>query len=191
MLIAHDQDQNLVIAGIVQGGGSHFFDGVFTLQITQNAHLFRVGDVVTALTLNQLKLPGISSAISIGSCITGPLPKKGTVSTVRHARSVIAKDLNENIHFIVFDGSKYIPGFKGVSLQDIYPYFNSKKYKWAYFLDGGGSSRIILKKNDMFKFYANEFAFRKMENGKHLWDWRNARSIASSIALKMHGTLAS
>lgn len=186
LLIALDQENRLVIAGIVEGGGSHFFDGVFTLQITENAHLYCVGDIVTPLTLDKLNLTGVTSGISIGSHIMSTSPKKVGYGEKRHARSIIAKDNDHNIHFIVFDGSKYIPGFKGVSLQDIYPYFTPKKYKWAYFLDGGGSSRIILKKDDTFKFYANEFAFRKMDDGKHLWDWQNARLVASSISLKMH-----
>ncbi len=186
LLIAHDSENKLIVKGIIKGGGSHFFEGVFTLQITGNADCYNVGDIVEPVTLDGLKLSGITAGISIGRQIVQPSKKTHSESFIRHARSVIAKDNNHQIHFIVFDGSKYIPGFKGVSIRDIYSYFSSKKFKWAYFLDGGGSSRIILKKDDKFKFYANEFAFRKMEDGKHLWDWRNARMIASSIALKMH-----
>ncbi len=185
LLIAHDSENRLIVKGIIKGGGSHFFEGVFTLQITGNADCYNVGDIVEPVTLDGLKIHGITAGISIGRQIVQPSKKTHSESFIRHARSVIAKDTNNQIHFIVFDGSKYIPGFKGVSISDIYSYFAPKKFKWAYFLDGGGSSRIILKKDDAYKFYANEFAFRKMDDGKHLWDWQNARQIASSISLRI------
>lgn len=190
ILVSTNENNELVVSGINVGGGTHFYAGVFILQVKGDISRYKIGDKVIPHTLDGLQLNTISSGISVGKRISKPLAVHKS-HFKRDARSIIAKDIQNNIHFVVYDGSKYIPGFNGVSLVDIHSTFNSKKYKWAYFLDGGGSSRIILKKNDMFKFYANEFAFRKMENGKHLWDWRNARSIASSIALKMHGTLAS
>lgn len=186
ILVALNDDDKLIVTGINLGGGTHFYDGVFVLQVRGNVNKYNVGDEVEALTLDGLKLAGITSGISVGKRIVRPATKRGALQPKRDARSVIAKDVKNNMHFIVFDGSKYIPGFNGVSTKDIYSHFAPDKFKWAYFLDGGGSSRIILKKDDKFKFYANEFAFTKMDDGKHLWDWQNARMIASSIALKMH-----
>lgn len=183
IIVGLDSDSKLRITHIETGGGTHFYAGVFVLQMKGNPRKYKVGDLVTPLTLDGLNLQNISSGITIGKSVYDPFFFESGRTESKDARSVIAEDKKGYIHFIVFDGSKYIPGFNGVSAKDITPILSLKKYNWAYFLDGGGSSRIILKHEEKLNFFANQFAFIKLKSGKHLWDWKKARRIASSISL--------
>ncbi len=184
LVINQDENGDLKITQINIGGGTHYFDGLFILQLNKEENTFNVGDLVTPLTLDGLDLRKISSGITVGKSVKDPFFLDPDRIASRDARSVIAQDVTGNIHFFVFDGSKYIPKFKGVSAKDITPYFSENKFKWAYFLDGGSSSRIIVKDGKDYKFLANEFAFKKITNEVFMWDWKRHRRLASSIALK-------
>lgn len=185
VIVVLDKKGKLRISAINQGGGTHFFKGYFILQFSGKNKTFSVGDSVTPLTLDGLSLKGIDSAITIGRNVKDPFFLDPVRRERRDARSVLAQDRNGNFHFIVFDGSKYIPGFKGSSAEMLLPFFVKKKFKKAYFLDGGGSSRLIVRHGKELNVLANRFAFRKLENGRHLWDWKYARKVASSISLKV------
>lgn len=175
----------LRIKQINKGGGTHFFSGIFILQIKGDVKKFKKGDIVKPLLLDDLKLDSITSGMTIGKKVTDPYFLKSGIGENRDARSIVAEDINGHIHLTVFDGSKYIPGFRGVSAKEIAKFYSRKKYKWAYFLDGGGSTRLIIREHKKLKAYANYIAFRKLKNGMFLWDWRRARQIASSISLHM------
>lgn len=184
LVVNGDDEGNLTITSINQGGKTHFFDGLFILNMDQSMNTYKVGDVVKPLTLDGLELKSISSGLTIGKSVRDPYFFEPERISSRDARSVIAQDVTGNIHFIVFDGSKYIPNFKGIAAHDVASYFSSDKYNWAYFLDGGSSSRIIVKDGDKIRFLANEFAFKKITNETFLWDWKRHRKLASSIVLK-------
>lgn len=184
LVINHDENGDLKISSINVGGGTHYFEGLFILQIHSKDTTYKVGDVVTPLTLDGLELKNITAGITVNKGVKDPFFLVPERIGSRDARSVIAKDVSGNIHFFVFDGSKYIPKFKGVSAKDITPYFSEDKFEWAYFLDGGSSSRIIVKDGNNYKFLANDFAFRKVTNEIFLWDSKRHRKLASSIALK-------
>ncbi len=145
LVITLDEAEGLVVSDINKGGGTHYYDGLFILQLKKSAFRFQRGNVVTPLTLDGLNLKSISAAITIGSSVQMPFFLEQERVERQDARSIIAKDNLGHIHLIVFDGSKYIPGFNGVSAKDITPYFSNDKFKWAYFLDGGGSSRLIVR----------------------------------------------
>lgn len=185
LVINADTKGDLKITKINLGGNTHFFDGLFILQIDSKKNKYKIGDKVIPLTLDGLNLRTISSGVTIGKSITDRYFFVPERINSRDARSVIAEDITGNIHFLVFDGSKYIPKFKGVSAKDIATYLSPSKFKWAYFLDGGSSSRIILKDGSSYKFLANEFAFKKITNEIFLWDWKRHRRLASSIGLKV------
>lgn len=185
LIINNDKEGNLIITDIKKGGGSHYFDGLFILHMDASMNTFKVGDHVNPLTLDGLNLQDISSGLTINKSVKDPYFFVPERINSRDARSVIARDVTGNIHFIVFDGSKYIPNFRGVSANDVSSYFSEDKYKWAYFLDGGSSSRIIVKDGDKRRFFANEFAFKKITNETFLWDWKRHRKLASSIVLKI------
>lgn len=184
LIIGYDNSHNLKILDIHPGGNTHFFKGTFILQVKKDKKTYHVGEKVTPLNIDTLNLKKIQSGFTVGKRIGNTAFFTPESFNRRDARSVIAKDNNGFIHFTVFDGSKYIPGFNGVSLKDITPYFSPKNYKWAYFLDGGGSSRIIVRNREKLNFYANEFAFTKLKNGTLLWDWQKARRVASAISLR-------
>lgn len=185
LVINTDENGDLRITTINFGGGTHYFDGHFILQIKSKDNTYKVGDVVTPLTLDGLDLKNITAGITVNKGVKDPFFLVPERINSRDARSVIAKDVKGNIHFFVFDGSKYIPKFKGVSAKDITPYFSEDKFEWAYFLDGGSSSRIIVKEGNNYRFLANDFAFRKVTNEIFLWDSKKHRKLASSIALKI------
>lgn len=187
IVVGNDDDQNLIVTQINEQGGAHYFDGLFILQIAKSLNSFTVGQQVTPTTLDSLNLGPISSGITIGRSVRDPFFLEEVRVDRRDVRSVIAEDRAGYIHMIVFDGSKYIPGFNGVSAQDIADFFAPEKFKWAYFLDGGGSSRIIVREDKHFEYLANEFVFIKMPDGTHLWDWKRGRMITSSIALQVAG----
>lgn len=183
IVVVKNRSGGLQIKRINPGGGTHYYSGIFILQLRGNAKQFNKGDIVQAELLDGLDLQTITSGITIGKKITDPFFLRPDRVDNRDARSVIAQDTEGHIHFIIFDGSKYIPGFKGVSAKDITPLLTKRKYKWAYFLDGGGSSRLIVRQHRKLGIFANQFAFRKLKSGMFLWDWRRARKIASSISL--------
>lgn len=185
LIIDIDKSGNLFVKKIKQGGDTHYFTGLMILQIT-GSNDFRAGDLVKPIMLDSLKLSGISSAITVNKSVQNPYFYTPERVASRDARSVIAQDISGNIHFIVFDGSKYIPMFKGVSANDVSSYFPKNKFKWAYFLDGGSSSRIITRKKRWYDFLANDFAFRRIGLDRFLWDSRRHRKLASLIALKVN-----
>lgn len=185
--IGKDKDNNLIIFDIKKGGGTHFFDGIIILQIENSINTFALGDRVTPLTLDGLDLQKMSTGITIGRSVHDPFFLEKVRVDRQDCRSLIAEDVDGCIHFMAFDGSKYIPGFGGVSAKDLHSFFSADKFKWAYFLDGGGSSRIVVRQNGKLKFLANEFAFRKSENGAIVWDWKKARTLTSSISIRIKG----
>lgn len=174
----------LYISEIRKKGGSHFFDGHIILQMPEAHMNLQVGQIAQPLTLDSLPLKGITDAITTGKSVHDPFFLEEIRVNRRDSRSLIAKDKEGNIHFIIFDGSKYIPGFKGVSAKEIASYFSKEKYEWAYFLDGGGSARLIVRDGNTFHYLANRFLVKKMSDGSFLWDWEKGRSLASSVALK-------
>lgn|GEM_PF-3056144 len=183
--ICSDETGTLRITNVQKGGGTHFYNGIMVFQFKGIKPKFHLGQKVTPLSLDSIALKTISSGLTIGKRVTSPFFSEPERIMNRDARSIIAKDNTGNIHFMVFDGSKYIPGFRGVSQQDIVSFFSPDKYAWAYFLDGGGSSRIIVKEEAKLHVLANQFAFKKMHGGHHLWDWQSARQLASSISLRL------
>ncbi|MDP3974033.1 MAG: phosphodiester glycosidase family protein [Candidatus Daviesbacteria bacterium] len=186
LVINADKNNDLKIADIKKGGGTHFFNGLFILQIKFNQFDFKINDSVNPLTLDNLKLENVSSAITIGRSVHDKFYLDPERKYIRDARSLVAEDKLGNIHFIVFDGSKYIPGFKGPTTQEVSSIIKKNGFRYAYFLDGGGSSRLIARDAKKIRSFANEFAFRKFKYGKFLWDWERARLIASSISLKIN-----
>jgi hypothetical protein len=185
IIVNKDIKGGLIVSEINQGGGTHFFEGLFTLQIKKGSHNFKIGDKVTPLDIDGLNLSQITSGITIGRNVHDRFFYEDVRVNRQDARSVIAKDAYGKIHFIVFDGSKYVPSFAGVSAKEIADYFSSDRFHWAYFLDGGGSSRIIYRNGKKIAYLANEFAFRKLDDGKKVWDWKNARKMTSSISIKI------
>jgi hypothetical protein len=185
IVVCADNEGQLRISEINHEGGTHLYSGLFILQITKSKKTlqYKIGDKVEPISLDTIELQNISSGITLGKRIDNEFFLEEERVHIRDARSIIAKDKEGYIHFIVFDGSKYIPGFNGVSANDIKSMFSKNKYAWAYFLDGGGSSRLIVRQSKRLRIFANQFAFRKMNNGMLLWDWRRARKIASSISL--------
>ncbi len=173
----------LYVKQVVTGGGSHFHGGVFILQMQGNVQGFAKGDKVEALELDGLDLATISSGVTLGKKVTDRFFLEAEREANRDARSILAQDKQGYLHFIIYDGSKYVPGFRGVSAKDITPFFGKRNFVWAYFLDGGGSSRLLVREHRKIGIYANQFAFRKVTNGAFLWDWRRARKIASSVSL--------
>lgn len=184
-LIINKIDGRMVVSHINKGGGTHYFEGLFILQIREKYNTFNMGDAVTPLTLDGLNLEDITSGITINKSVTDPYFYTTDRINSRDARSVIAQDKSGNTHFVVFDGCKYVPKFKGVSANDVKDYFSQDKYNWAYFLDGGSSSRIIVRKNKGREFFGSEFAFKKITNEIFLWDSKRHRKLASSIALRI------
>lgn len=187
IVVGRDEQGSLIVTHINILGGTHYFEGLFILQIPQSLHSFSVGQKVVPLTLDTLDLRPISSGITIGRSVRDPFFLEEVRVDRRDVRSVIAEDRAGNIHMFVFDGSKYIPGFNGVSARDISEFFAPDKFKWAYFLDGGGSSRIIVREDKHLEYLANEFVFIKLPDGTHLWDWKRGRMLASSIVLRVAG----
>ena len=183
IITANAMDQ-LVVSDIKIGGNTHFFDGLFILQIDKKNNTYSIGDVVVPLTLDKLHLKNVTSSISIGKSVSDPYYFTSERIHSRDARSIIALDVHGNYHFIVFDGSKYIPKFKGASAQDMAKYFPKDKFVWAYFLDGGSSSKIIYKDDHAYNFLANELAFKKITLDTFLWDWKRHRKMESCITLK-------
>jgi len=175
----------LIVSAVRKGGHTHYFAGVFVLQCKGNVSRIKKGDVVEPLTLDGIDLQTVSSGMTIGRRVDDPYFLDPSRIHRRDARSIIAQDVKGNYHFMIFDGSKYIPGFNGVSAKDIRPIFAKDKFKWAYFLDGGGSSRIIVRDRGQLRCLANEFVFQKLKNGKFVWDWEKGRIVASSIALRV------
>ncbi len=176
----------LVVKRIRKGGGTHFFDGDFILQIeSTRQNSFKVGDRVMPFALEDIPLSEITAGITIGRRVDDPFFLEDVRVNRHDARSIIAEDRDGFIHFITFDGSKYIPGFKGVSAKEIVPFFKRNAFNWAYFLDGGGSSRIVFRQKGKMQFLANQFAFRKLKDGSIIWDWQNARKLASSISIQI------
>lgn len=186
IVVARNDKSELVVTHINLGGGTHFFDGLFILQVKGSNHSYKVGDIVQPLTLDTLSLEGITAAMTVGRSVHNPFFLEDVRVERRDARSIIAKDTAGNFHFIVFDGSKYVPGFRGVSAKDISSYFSPERFEWAYFLDGGGSTRIIVRNENELQFVANEFAFRKLGGDAILWDWKKARLLTSSILLRQN-----
>lgn len=186
IVVGPDKNDNLIITKINKNGGTHFFEGLFILQVKKHGNLFKVGEKVTPLTLDGLDLESISAGITIGKSIDDPFFVTTPQTKSRDARSILAEANNGFMHFVVFDGSKYIPGFQGVSIKEILPFFSRNRYKWAYLLDGGGSSRIVARENEKkLQLLANEFAFRKLKDGLILWDWQHARRLTSSISIRI------
>lgn len=185
IVVGRDKHENLAITHLNKGGRTHFFDGLFILQMKRSKNTFHVGDHVVLLTLDGLNLQSISSAITVGRSVHDPFFIRDERVDRHDARSILAQDSNGFIHFMVFDGSKYVPGFRGVSAKEISPFFSHEKFNWAYFLDGGGSARIVFRQKGKLKFLANEFAFIKLKNGEILWDWQKARKHASSISIRL------
>lgn len=186
VVVGLDKNENLVVTSLHEGGGTHFFEGLFILQFKKHRGIFQVGEKVAPLTLGKLNLGSMSAGITIRKMKDDPALRRKVRAGTHDARSVLAEDKKGNIHFIVFDGSKYIPGFQGVSIKEILPLFSKRKFKWAYLLDGGGSSRIVAReKVKKIHYLANEFAFRKLKDGQILWDWQNARRLASSISIRV------
>lgn len=188
LVIKSDKEGDLRIAKINAGGGTHFFDGLFILQMKSGIKKYHFGDLVTEITLDGLELQTVYSGISIGKRVDDPFFLETIRRDRRDARSLIAEDMQGHIHFMVFDGSKYIPGFRGISAEDITPFFPHNKFKWAYFLDGGGSSRLIVRNQGEIKYLANKFVFRKLKDGTLLWDWKKGRIQGSSISLRQKDT---
>jgi len=182
--ICLDELGKLRISNIQKGGGTHFYSGIMVLQLKGVTPRFNLGDEITPLSLGKLSLKSIESGLTIGKRVDSMFFSQPERIFKRDAQSLIAKDIFGKIHFIVFDGSKYVPGFNGVSQQDIVTMFPPEKYLWAYFLDGGGSSRIIVKEEEKIHVLANQFAFQKIGR-HHLWDWHHARKLASSISLRL------
>lgn len=185
--IIFDLDENggLYVKNIQKGGGSNFYDSVFILQ-TKRATSIKIGDRTRNIAINGLPpLNQISSAITIGRSIHSPYFSDKIRVHRRDCRSILAKDVKGRIHIMVFDGSKYSPGFHGVTAQEIHHYFAKDKFEWAYFLDGGGSSRSIVRDKNKLTYFANQFAFKWLPDGSKLWDWQNAREICSSIELRV------
>lgn len=185
LVIRNNEKGELRVVKINAGGGTHYFEGLFILQIKKQNNQFIVGDLVTPLTLDNTDISSLESAITIGKSVRDPYFFTQERINSRDARSVIAQDVAGNTHFLVFDGSKYIPKFKGVSANDLATYFSQDKYEWAYFLDGGSSSRIIARSEDGLEFMANDFAFRRVTHDVFLWDHKRHRKLASSIELKV------
>ncbi len=184
IVVGMNEKEELVVSDIKFGGGSHFFAGHFILQMRKNISQFKVGDSVKPVSIDKVNLKGITDALTIGKAVSDPFFHDEVRVDRQDARSVIAKDQKGFIHLITFDGSKYVPGFNGVSAKDINTFFTKKHYKWAFFLDGGGSSRIIVKQKNKLHFFANEFSFKKLTNGLVKWDWQKSRKITSSIGLR-------
>ena len=185
IVVGKDKHDNLVVTHLNKGGRTHFFDGLFILQVKRSKSRFYVGDHVVPLTLDGLNLQTISSAITVGKSVHDPFFLRDERVDRHDARSIIAQDSNGFIHFIAFDGSKYVPGFRGVSAKEISPFFSRDKFNWAYFLDGGGSARIVFRQKGKLRFLANEFTFRKFKTGTILWDWQKSRKLASSISIRV------
>jgi len=184
LVINADKKGMLHIVSVRNGGGSHFFEGLFILQIDKKGNPYKVGDIVEPLTVDGVALKTISSAITVGKSVHDPYFYVPERVSSRDARSLIAEDVKGNTHFFVFDGSKYVPNFKGISAADISSFFAKDKYKWAYFLDGGSSSRIIVRDGKELKFLANDFAFKKITNDTFMWDSKRHRKLASFIAVR-------
>lgn len=184
-LVINNVRGKLKISQINIGGGTHCHEGLFILQIDSKGNVFKVGDLIEPLTMGDLKLQGISDGVTIGKSVSDPYFFTPERINSRDARSVVAQDRKGNTHFIVFDGSKYIPNFKGVSANDVKDYFSKDKFNWGFFLDGGSSSRIIIKEHGKREFLANDFAFKKVTNEIFLWDSKRHRKLASVIALKV------
>src|SRR3989344_799731 len=185
VVVNKDKNDNLVVTKINKDGGTHFFEGLFILQIAKHGNLFKVGERVTPHTLDGLDLDSISAGITIGKSINDPYYLAPSQTKIKDARSVLAEAKNGYMHFIVFDGSKYVPGFQGVSIKEILPIFSRDRYKWAYLLDGGGASRLVAREKEKVQHLANEFAFQKLKDGQILWDWKNARRLTSSISIRI------
>ncbi len=185
LVIRADKNCQLYVHEINRGGGTHYFAGLFILQIKGTMCIYRVGEKVQPLTLDKFDISEFSEALTVGKNVHDPFFREAVRAGRKDTRSLVAKDVNNNFHFVIFDGSKYIPGFKGVSADDIAAYFSPDKFQWAYFLDGGGSSRIIVRHNNELNYVANRFVVTKMQNGKFLWDWQKARPLASSIVLRL------
>ena len=185
VIVNSDKNDNLLVTKINKDGGTHFFEGLFILQVKNRRNSFKVGEKVTPLTLDGLSLRSISAGITIGKNINDASFLTVPQTKIKDARSILAQDNNGFMHFVVFDGSKYIPGFQGVSIKEILPFFSHNRFKWAYLLDGGGSSRLVTRENEKVQHLANEFAFRKLKGGQILWDWQNARRLTSSISIRV------
>lgn len=184
LIITHDEKKRLHVSKIKEGGGSHYFDGLFILQIPKHICTSKIGDLINSIIIDGLDISEISSGISLGKSVHDPFFLDPVRVNRRDARSLIAKDVDGKIHFLIFDGSKYVPGFSGVSAKDVSSYFSFDRFEWAYFLDGGGSSRLVSREGSEIVSYANEFAFRKVPGNKVVWDWVRARQIPSSILIR-------
>jgi hypothetical protein len=185
IVVDSDKKDNLIVTKINEGGGTHFFEGLFILQIEKNRKKFKVGEKVVSQTLDRLSLKSISAGITIGKNINDASFLTVPQTKIRDARSILAEDNDGYMHFVVFDGSKYIPGFQGVTIKEILSFFPRDRFKWAYLLDGGGSSRLVARENKKVQHLANEFAFKKLKSGQILWDWKNARYLTSSISIRI------
>ncbi len=185
IVVGKDKNDNLVVTQLNKDGGTHFFEGLFILQLEKHGDVFKVGEKVTPLTLDGLNLATVLAAITIGKSVRDPFFLTAPQTKIKDARSILAEAKNGYMHFVVFDGSKYVPGFQGVSIKEILPIFSNKLYKWAYLLDGGGSSRLVARENEKLQYLANEFAFRKLKDGQILWDWKKARRLTSSISIRI------
>ena len=186
LVVSKNNADDLVITAINPGGGTHLYDGLFIFQTDKlQVKKIKVNDSVKPMTVDTIDLANITSGMTIGRSVDDPCFYEPKRINRRDARAVIAKDKDGIMHFFVFDGSKYIPGFNGISAKDITPFFYPA-YEWAFFLDGGASARIIVRQtNGLLRHLANRFAYRKLQDGQILWNWKRARKIYSSIALRI------
>ncbi len=76
IVVCHEKKGTFRITQINPGGGTHYYDGAFILQLQGKTSAYKKGDRVTPLTLDGLDLSTVTSGITIGKRVDDPFSWK-------------------------------------------------------------------------------------------------------------------
>lgn len=201
VLVCNDGNNILRIKSIHKGGSSNLFDGNFVLRFFEDKKFnFKPGMIVMPKTVDGLGLSSIQSGITIGPNVYHFLDhddhdinhdtchgsKKPTYSDRRSAVSVIYEDLNGRVHLQIFDGVPSIKQFSGITAREVTQILPRNKTKWAYLLDPGQSSKILIKEKtrDLIAFGNTHYvSLARNKKGHNKWAPLEGRAIGSAITL--------
>lgn len=191
-------DGLLRVAHIEEGGHTNIFSGnfIFHMRGKDREHI-HLGDIVTPECIDDLVVSSLKSATTIGPNVhhfldqtdheinhDPSLGSKPPFADRRMARTIVYKDMQDKIHVRVFDGAPHTANFKGISPQETSSVLPQETVQWAYHLDPGQSSKLVLRDNDLIKTYGNNHYLRwpKRPDRPFLWSPSNGRPVASALA---------
>ena len=161
----------------------------------------REGDTIEPRFLDDLALATVRSAMTVGPSVIHfssnddhdinhdrSLGDRPPFGNRRMARSVVYQTKDRTTYIEMFDGAPRTALFQGITPREVASLvYNGREIAWAYHLDPGQSSRIVVRHTDgAIIGYGNRHYVRwpKIPGHPLVWSGEHGRAVPSALVIK-------